>query len=365
MQRNIEEILNEAIERLLGGEPLHDILASYPDEAAMLAPALHEAQILLRAGITVPPLTEARVDARERMLADLEASRARAGEFQRTPATAAAVATTGAGAVAARPARPNWFSALIRRPASLRTAAVAGSIALVGVLGIGAAAATGNAPEPVRQFFGASSSALRVEFEGMIVAIEPRARTLEVDVAGDVRTVRVTDTTELSDGGDAIAFEQLVVGDFVEVKGALQIDDTIIASRVHREDGIDDNPDGTPTADQPNDTPTADIDDDNNAGTGNGEHDDGDAEDNSGPGNGESDGDDDGNSGNGEDDDDDDGNSGPGNGSDDDDGNSGPGNGDHDDDDGNAGSGNGDDSGNSGSGGDNNDHRDDDDSDGD
>ena len=242
----------------------------------------------------------------------------------------------------------------MRRPASLRTAAVAGSIALVGVLGIGAAAATGNAPEPVRQLFGASSSALRVEFEGVIVAIDANARTVDVDVAGDVRTVLVVDTTELSRGGDAILLEQFAVGDPVEVKGALQIDDTIIASRVHLEDDFADD-------DDPVDTPTVAVDDDNNAGPGNGEQDDGDVEDNSGPGNGE------------EDDNDAEDNSGPGNGEQDDadddaEDNSGPGNADDEDEDGNSGTGNGDDiadtddgnsgSGNSGPGGDG-DHDDD------
>jgi hypothetical protein len=390
---NFEEILNESIDRLIAGESLRDLLADHPQHADALGAALRDAQALLRSGPTGGPADAARQDARARMLAALDEARAKANEFQPAAGTVSLLPLDAA--VNKRPAqreRPAWLASFMRRPAPFRAAALAGSVALFGALGVGAAAATGNTPEPVRELFRSSAStSLRVEFEGIITAIDPVARTINVDVAGDVRTVIVVDGTELSDSGDDIAFEAFAGGDLVEVKGALQPDDTIVASRVHREDDFDDEPDATRTPDNDDDEPDAtrtaghdddDGDDDNsgpgnsdddNSGPGNSDDDDGHDDDDSGPGNSDDDdghdADDDGDSsGNGHDNDDDDGdddnNSGPGNGVDGDDDNddsghgdggddnSGPDDGNDDGEDDDSGHGNGgDDDDNSGSGG--------------
>lgn len=327
MNENVDEILSACIDRLIAGASLEDVLAGQPEQlAATLGPALRDAQALLRSNVPVSPENAAREAARERMLTQLDAARAKANEFQDAPAVAG---VETAVAHAQREARPAWLAAFMRRPASFRAAAVAGSVAVFGVLGVGAAAATGNAPEPVRELFRSSAtSGLRIEFDGVIIAADPVAATFIVQVGDDRRFVQVVDATELSRGGDAIAFGDFAVGNFVEVKGTLQPDDAIIASRVHLDGGDDDDDDRTA---EPEATAAPDDDDDDQD------------DDNSGPGNADDNGDDqdddssgpgDGDSHVGED------NSGPGNGDDDDagndgDGNSGPGGGnDEDSDDG-------------------------------
>jgi hypothetical protein len=236
------------------------------------------------------------------------------------------------------------------------------------------ASAAGTAPDPVREFFGfEANSSIRVQFTGVIRGIDAANGALTVEAGTDVRTVIVDSATELEDDDDRdMAFEDLAVGDIVEVRGSLQPDNTILADHVERDDDDDDfgTPVGTPFDPTPADPqvtpqPTFDDDDDDrdddddNSGPGNGDDrgDDDDDDDNSGPGSGDDDDghdDDDDNSGPGSGDDGhgDDDNSGPGNGDDDDDDrdddsdNSGPGNGDDDDDDrddDNSGSGSGDD----------------------
>ena len=355
MERNLDETLNEAIDRLIAGAPVQDVLASFPAGGEELAAALRDAQTLLRSGPPSDPASLSRAQARDRMMAELDAARHKAEELKPAPRAvdASVPAPTPYVTLSRSPRRTNWLKAFAARSASFRAAAVAGSVALVGVLGIGAAAATGNTPEPVRELFSSSGAALRVEFDGVIVAADAGAQTFDVDVAGDVRTVRVVESTELSRSGGAIAFDQFTAGAPVEVKGALQPDDTIVASRVHLEDeGLDDDPEASPTIDDDDDDEDR-VDNEDNDGNGNSGHgnsddaegdDDDDDEDNFGPGNGDDaddeDDDDEDNSrpGNGDDDDDDDDddedNSGPGNGGDaDDDDNSGPGSGDDNDDD--------------------------------
>lgn len=311
MERTPEDILDECIERLAGGEPVETLLAAYPRHAAALTPALRSARMLLSAPVA-EAADAARLAAMRRMLDQLEASS--------KPAV-------GGG----------WLAAFKRRPVAFQAAALAGSIALFGALGVGASAATGTAPEPVRDLFRlTSSSQIRVEFTGVVTGMDLVAGTLQVSAAGDVRTVRVTASTEISRGGDAIGLDGLTVGDVVEVKGALQTDNSVLAKRVHLEDDEDDAT-GTPGADPtagagtPDDADDVDGDsiDDDNSGPGSGDGDGSGPSDNSGPGN--DDGIDDGNSGPGSGDDGgtpqpdssgtpdtDDDNSGPGGGDDDD-----------------------------------------------
>jgi len=282
MDRTPEDILDECINRLAGGEAVETLLAAYPQHAAALTPALRSARMFLSVPVA-EAADAARLDAMRRMLDQFEASS--------KPAV-------GGG----------WLAAFKRRPLAFQAAALAGSIALFGALGVGASAATGTAPEPVRDLFRlTSSSQIRVEFTGVVTGIDLAAGTLEVSAGGDVRTVRVTASTEISRGGDAIGLDGLMVGDVVEVKGALQTDNSVLAKRVHLED--DEDATGTPVADPtagagtPDDADDVDDDsiDDDNSGPGGGDGDDSDPSDSSGPGD---DGKDDDNSGPGSGDDD-------------------------------------------------------------
>jgi hypothetical protein len=279
-----------------------------------------------------------------------------------------------------------WFAPFLQRSRAFQAAAVAGSIALFGVAGLGAAAATGGGPEPVREFFGLSSSTAHAELEGIVVSVEPGANTLQVSAGGGIHTVVVNSATRFSRGGDAITLADVAAGNAVEVRGQLQPDHSILAERIHIEDGdhgnnsgpgnaVDPTPDDGSNSDPGNgDDRDNDQDDDSNGPDNNdgrrddddeGDDDEGDDDDSgpsdgSGPGDDDDDDDDDGNddaspgsgAGSGPDDDDDgdDDNSGPGSGNggaDDDDDDSRPGNdhggdGDDEDDDSGPGSGSGD-----------------------
>jgi hypothetical protein len=330
--QRLEDIVDAAVERLLGGEPVEAILASHPEHAADLARVLRSAELV----VSLPAYDAApaqRAQAMRLMLDQVEASALGHG----------AVGTGSGGGIM------SILKSFRGRPLAFQGAAVAGALVLFGALGLGASAATGNAPEPVREFLGISNSTIRIELEGTIVTVEPSTSTLTVSASGDIRTVTVTGDTELSRGGDAIALGDFAAGQQVEVKGSLQPDNSILATRVHLEDGDDD--DGrfptagpsTPGVDVPGAVPTFDDHDDDDddfdddsSGPGNADDDDFD-DDNSGPGNGEDDDFDDDNSGHGSGDDDDDfdDSSRPGGGDDDDDhgdDNSGSGSGDDDDD---------------------------------
>lgn len=125
MDRTPEDILDECIERLMGGEPVEAVLAAYPGHAAALMPALRSAARLLSAP-AAQASNAARLGAMRRMLGQIEAS--------------AKPQITG-----------GWLSAFKRRPVAFPVAALVGGIALFGTLGVGASAATGTAPEPVRE----------------------------------------------------------------------------------------------------------------------------------------------------------------------------------------------------------------------
>lgn len=210
MDRTPEDILDECIERLIGGEPVEALLAAYPGHAATLMSALRSARLMVSAP-AARASDAARLGAMRRMLDQLEAS--------------------------AKPqVAGGWLSAFKRRPVAFQAAVLAGGIALFGALGVGASAATGTAPEPVRNIFRlTSSSQIRVEFTGVVTGIDLDADTLDVAAGADVRTVRVTASTKLSRGGDAIAFGDLNQGDAVKVNGTLQADNSVLAKRVHLE----------------------------------------------------------------------------------------------------------------------------------
>lgn len=266
MDMDEQDTLNDCLDRIAAGEPAERLIAAYPEHAAALAFLLSPAQRLAAAPIR-PAAGWTKERARQQMLAALEAS----AHPQRGGA---------AGLLAG-------FAA---RPAAFRGLAVASAVGLVGILGLGAAAATGNGPEPVRQFFGvADDRRIEVEFTGTIVSKQDDV--LLVSAGGGFREVRVVPETVLDDGGRTLTLADLAAGDEIEVHGNLQVDNTIIATRVHREDGDDDTtatpgPAATATASLPGAVPTADDDDDADDDSGPGGGDD-DADDNSGRGSGE------------------------------------------------------------------------------
>ncbi len=215
-KRQFPEILDECIARMLGGATIDEIAAAFPSHASELRAALQGAQALLQTQAPVPA-SAARAAAMRQMLGVVEADGATLGSNR--------------GGVAM-----GWLSWFKMRPPAARFAAAGMAAVIVGGLGMGAAAATGNAPEPVRSFFGVSS-VIRVEFAGAIVSIG--GTTLQIDANGDVRMVVVNGNTELSRGGDDILLGDLAPGDVVEVKGTLQADNSVVATRVHIEDDAD------------------------------------------------------------------------------------------------------------------------------
>jgi hypothetical protein len=260
------DILDRAVNRLLDGEPVAGILAAYPDRAAELASLLGPADAL--AAVPAFEAPAQRAQAMRRMFGQLEAT-----------ATGAGAVEMGGGGLM------SIFKSFRGRPLAFQAAAAAGALVLFGALGLGASAATGNGPAPVREFFGISSaSAIRVEFTGTIVSIEPSTSTLVVSANGDMRTVVVTDGTEITRSGQALTLGDLAAGQLVEVKGTLEADNKIAATRLHLEDA---GAQPTAPAAAPAAVPTVDDD-----GQSDDHGDDALDDDNSGPGNGD-DGDDD------------------------------------------------------------------------
>jgi hypothetical protein len=267
MERGLEDIIQQCVDRLARGATVEELLLAHPDDAHLIEPALRSAEAVIalpRAAAS----SAARTAAMGRMLNEVA-----------TPP----------------PAHVQWFAPLLQRSRAFQAAAVAGSIALFGVAGLGAAAATGAGPEPVREFFGLSSSTAHAELEGVVVSVEPSANTLQVSAGGGIHTVIVNAATTFSRGGDAITLADVAAGDAVEVKGQLQPDHSILAVRIRIEDDTDADNGGPGNADdRPNnandDTPgPGNVDDrgedpgDDDHGLGNDEDD----EDNSGPGNSE------------------------------------------------------------------------------
>ena len=236
-QRTFEELVDRAVERLLDGEAVEAILASYPAHAAGLAPVLQSAGLLMTA-----PRSHAnaagRTKAMRRMLDQLEAT---------------GVGTRSGGGIM------SIFKSFRGRPLAFQGLAAASALVVFGALGLGASAATGTTPEPVRDLLGiASNSTIHVEFTGTIVSVEPGAGTLTVSANGDIRTVTVNDSTDLADSGDAITLNDLAAGQTVEVEGTLQPDNSIIAAKVHIEDPDDAPPAATPGVNVPTAAPTFD-----------------------------------------------------------------------------------------------------------
>ena len=229
-QQRFQHILDECVERVLAGEPIESLAASYPEYASTLMMLLRSVNDMRGAAIGPAASHEARERARAGMLAGITATGS-AGQSR-------AAEQGGVGMWM-------WFRG---RPVVYQGLALLAGVALLGGVAAGASAA-GSAPEPVRELFGfREDSAIGVEFTGIVVSVDVTGASLTVTASDDTRVVFVDGPTEISDGGDLIALDDLQPGDVVEVKGSLQADNTILASRLHREDGDDDTDDGrTPT----------------------------------------------------------------------------------------------------------------------
>jgi hypothetical protein len=318
MDEQFQDLVDECIQRMLAGESMRQVLASHPAEAEQLTSVLQASEVLVRVS-TAAPGADARARSMQRMQHALEAAALRGTERTRD----------SAGGVVM-----GWLGAFKKRSVGFQAAAVAAGVIAFGVMGMGAAAATGNGPSGVRDFLGLKDSSIKVEFKGVLVSRD--GDVWAIDVNGDVREVVVTGARFFdgkADGaGDDVSSDAFAIGSLVEVKGTLSLDNTILASTIRLEDGEDGGEatvtpgaEATPGSATPFATATVfgDDDDDNcdNSGSGSACDDDIDedlnddhAGDNSGPGNASDDATEEDNSG-------------PGNGSDDavGDDNSGPG----------------------------------------
>lgn len=230
-EQRFEDILDECIDRMLAGESWQQVIAAYPQHAAELLPALQGAEAASRLQWSAPSAS-ARAAAQRNMLNEVAGTGSAAGNTGNTVKGGVVMGVT------------QWFR---MRPPVARVAAVGAAAVMFGAVTMGAAAATGNAPQPVRSLFGVSDSVIRVEFTGTIVSID--GLTLTVDANGDLRTVVVSDSTRFGDDDDdARSIADFGAGDLVEVEGRLQPDNSVLASRVRFDDDDDDEDRSTPGA---------------------------------------------------------------------------------------------------------------------
>jgi hypothetical protein len=202
------ESIDECVQRLLEGESLDDVLMSHPGMGAQLLPALEPAIALLQTPL-VEPSPLARNSAMNAMMRQVRKEAARpapAGVFR-------------------------WLGSLRARPLAFQSLAVAGALVLFGGLGIGASAATGTTPAPVRSFFRISSeSEHKVHLGGAIVSIGDGSLVIRTE-SGD-RTLLLTASTIIDRGGQKVDASGLRVGEDVEVTGVERPDGGVIARQV-------------------------------------------------------------------------------------------------------------------------------------
>lgn len=249
---DLHQIVDLCVERMIAGETAPQVLASYPERRAELQPAIEAAAKML--GVAVPEADAAvRTQAMGRMMAQLRAAPA-----------------NGSGLGFRR-----FFMAFRTRPWIFKAASLSGAVLLFGVATLGAAAATGNTPQPVRSLFGLSSSSISVEFTGTVVSNDGTTLVVEINERAaastatsdspatpvsvtDERTVIIGTGTVLSRGDAAVSPADIVPGTVAEVKGSLQPDNTILASRIQVEHE-DENTTPTSAGGAATDTPNADA----------------------------------------------------------------------------------------------------------
>lgn len=120
----------------------------------------------------------------------------------------------------------NWL-----RPSLLQAAGAIGVIMLFGGALFGASAAGADITQPIRILFNSES---QVKESGVITGLA--ADSIVVQTDDDSVLVAISDITQITDDEEnVIEFESLAIGETVEIKGALQSDDTIRAFRIRVE----------------------------------------------------------------------------------------------------------------------------------
>jgi len=190
----LEDVLDRCLARVLAGESPDDVLRDYPVAAEELRPLLLRAAAL--GAVPIPePDGVARMAAMSRMLA---ASRDAAERYQ------------PAGVFA-------WLGSLRGRPLAFQAIAAAAAIAVLGSAGLGASAATGTTPEPVRVFFrlpDTSDSSVRAQ--GTVISAS--ASALVIDEDGTQRTFLLDAGTSVTRGDVHVTWADLVAGEILDVR---------------------------------------------------------------------------------------------------------------------------------------------------
>ena len=207
-----QEIVERCIERLLDGESLDDVLASFAGRGAELLPLLKAAGALVRAPAPQPS-PAARSLAMSRMLAQ--------------------------AAMEAQQQKPEgvfaWLGTMRARQLAFQAVAVAGAVVLFAGLGIGASAATGTTPEPVRTLFHLpNNSPGNVRLSGAVLSASDSA--VVIDTASGQRTIVLGSSTVLRRGDGRIAWSDLHAGETIDVS-ATERDGQVVAKQVSAEAG--------------------------------------------------------------------------------------------------------------------------------
>ena len=114
------------------------------------------------------------------------------------------------------------------RPGLAQAASALGAIVLFGGALLGASAAGADITQPIRTLFSSESEAKAV---GIIIELGDDTIIVRTDT--DTIVVTLTDNTQITnDEKELIALDSLAIGQAVEIKGALQPDDTIRAFRI-------------------------------------------------------------------------------------------------------------------------------------
>jgi hypothetical protein len=204
----LEDILDRCLARVLAGESLDDVLRDHAAAAAELRPLLLRAAAL-RAVPIPEPGGVARMAAMSRMLAT---SRDAAERYQ--PAGVFAL-----------------LGSLRARPLAFQAVAAAAAIALLGSAGLGASAATGTTPEPVRIFFrlpDTSDSSVRAH--GTVVSAS--ASALVIDEDGTQRTFLLDAGTSVTRDGAHVTWIDLLASETVDVRATRRADGELAAREV-------------------------------------------------------------------------------------------------------------------------------------
>lgn len=120
----------------------------------------------------------------------------------------------------------NWL-----RPSLLQAAGALGVMMLFGGALFGASAAGADITQPIRTLFSSESQA---KSSGVIIDVG--ADSIVIQTNAESVLVAISDDTQITDAEENfIEFASLAIGEAVEVKGALQSDDTIRAFRIRVE----------------------------------------------------------------------------------------------------------------------------------